>query len=234
MENPTINIYCDESCHLENDHHKSMVIGGISCPISKVRDISLKIRHLKEKHNMNRKMEIKWTKISPAKYDFYSDLINLFVREECLRFRAIKIVDKKQLNHQKFHQTHNEWYYKMYYDMLRHILQPYKNYKIYIDIKDTIGCEKVCKLKDILQYTNKNKAIDVQQIHSHESELLQLADVLIGAVGYKDRINEINVSLSQTKIKLCEKIEQTLNVSFDKNSRYSDQKFNLFLWEGNK
>lgn len=234
MENPTINIYCDESCHLENDHHKSMVIGGISCPINKVRDISLKIRHLKEKHNMNRKMEIKWTKISPAKYDFYSNLIDLFVSEECLRFRAIKIADKKQLNHQKFHQTHNEWYYKMYYDMLRHILQPYKNYKIYVDIKDTIGCEKVCKLKDILQYTNKNKAIDVQQIRSHESELLQLADVLIGAVGYKDRINEINVSPSQTKIKLCEKIEQTLSVSFEKNSRYSDQKFNLFLWEGNK
>lgn len=234
MENPVINIYCDESCHLENDHHKSMVIGGISCPISKVRDISLKIRQLKEKHNLNRKMEIKWTKISPAKYDFYSDLIDLYVNEECLRFRAIKITDKKQLNHKKFHQTHNEWYYKMYYDMLRHILQPYKNYKIYIDIKDTIGCEKVCKLKEILQYTNKNKAIDVQQIRSHESELLQLADVLIGAVGYKDRINEINVQPSLTKKNLCEKIEYMLNVSFDKNSRYSDQKFNLFLWEGNK
>ena len=234
MENPIINIYCDESCHLENDHHKSMVIGGVSCPISKVRDISLKIRQLKEKHNLNRKMEIKWTKISPAKYDFYSDLIDLYVNEECLRFRAIKIADKNQLNHKKFHQTHNEWYYKMYYDMLRHILQPYKDYKIYIDIKDTIGCEKVGKLKDILQYTNKNKAIDVQQIRSHESELLQLADVLIGAIGYKDRINEISVQPSLTKIKLCEKIEHMLDISFDKNSRYSDQKFNLFLWEGNK
>ncbi|MCM1295448.1 MAG: DUF3800 domain-containing protein [Muribaculaceae bacterium] len=234
MENPIINIYCDESCHLENDHHKSMVIGGISCPISKVRDISLKIRQLKEKHNMNRKMEIKWTKISPAKYDFYSDLVDLYVNEECLRFRAIKIADKKQLNHKKFHQTHNEWYYKMYYDMLRHILQPYKDYKIYVDIKDTIGCEKVCKLKDILQHTNKNKAIDVQQIRSHESELLQLADVLIGAIGYRDRINEITVQPSQSKIKLCEKIEHALGVSFDRNSRYSDQKFNLFLWEGNK
>ncbi len=232
MENPTINIYCDESCHLQNDHHKSMVIGGISCPVSKVRDISLKIRQLKEKHNLNRKMEIKWTKISPAKCDFYADLIDLYVNEECLRFRAIKIIDKKQLNHKKFRQTHNEWYYKMYYNMLRHILQPYKNYKIYIDIKDTIGCEKVCKLKNILHYTNK--AIDVQQIRSHESELLQLADLLIGAIGYKDRINEINVQPSQTKMELCNKIECMLGVSFDKNSRYSDQKFNLFLWDGNK
>lgn len=234
METPVINIYCDESCHLENDHHKSMVIGGISCPINKVRDIGLKIRQLKEKHNMNRKMEIKWIKISPAKYDFYSDLIDLFVKEECLRFRAIKIADKKQLNHKKFHQTHNEWYYKMYYDMLRHILQPYKNYKIYVDIKDTIGCEKICKLKDILQYTSKNKSIEVQQIRSHESELLQLADVLIGAVGYKDRMSEVNTKPSPAKIELCEKIEHVLGVDFGKNSRYSEQKFNLFLWEGNK
>lgn len=234
MENPTINIYCDESCHLENDHHKSMVIGGISCPISKVRDISLKIRHLKEKHNMNRKTEIKWTKISPAKNDFYLDLIDLFRKEECLRFRAIKISDKKQLNHEKFHQTHNEWYYKMYYDMLRHILQPHKNYKIYIDIKDTIGCEKVCKLTEILQNKNRNKDIEVQQIRSYESELLQLADVLIGAVGYKDRVNEMDIKPSQTKLNLCEKIQFLFGVDFDENSRFYEQKFNLFIWEGNK
>ena len=90
----------------------------------------------------------------------------------------------------------------------------------------------MCKLKNILHYTNK--AIDVQQIRSHESELLQLADLLIGAIGYKDRINEINVQPSQTKMELCNKIECMLGVSFDKNSRYSDQKFNLFLWDGNK
>ena len=41
MELPVINIYCDESCHLENDKHTSMVLGGVSCPISKVRDISI-------------------------------------------------------------------------------------------------------------------------------------------------------------------------------------------------
>lgn len=26
------NIYCDESCHLENDGQKSMVLGAVSCP----------------------------------------------------------------------------------------------------------------------------------------------------------------------------------------------------------
>ena len=27
-----LNIYCDESCHLENDHQKVMAIAGIACP----------------------------------------------------------------------------------------------------------------------------------------------------------------------------------------------------------
>lgn len=30
--NGTYNIYCDESCHLEHDRQKAMVLGGIWCP----------------------------------------------------------------------------------------------------------------------------------------------------------------------------------------------------------
>lgn len=238
MERPIINIYCDESCHLENDNHKSMVVGGISCPISKVRDITSKIKLLKETHKLPRNREVKWTKISPAKEKFYSELVELFVKEDCLRFRAIKIADKKQLNHEKFNQTHNDWYYKIYYDMLKHILQPHKDYNIYIDIKDTIGCQKICKLKDILQYKTRNDAVSIQriqQIRSYESEILQLADVLIGAVGYEDRISELGTQEpSSVKLSLCRKIEEVLSVDFNRKSRFSDEKFNLLIWEGNK
>ena len=234
INRPEINIYCDESCHLENDLHKSMVIGGISCPITKIRDITNKIKLLKERYNIPRYQEIKWTKISPSKKDFYIELRNLFVKENSLRFRAIKIVDKKQLNHEKFKQTHNDWYYKIYYDMLKHILQPHKNYNIYIDIKDTIGSQKVLKLKEILKYKKQNENLDIlkiQEIRSYESELLQLADILIGAVGYYDRIKILS-KYSRIKEKICKLIEENLFIDFDKKSRFVDEKFNLFLWEG--
>ena len=228
-----VNIYCDESCHLERDIHKSMIIGGISCPIGKIRDITQKIKQLKEKHGLPRNREIKWIKISPAKQDFYKELIDLFTKESSLRFRAIKVVDKNQLNHAKFNQTHNDWYYKIYYDMLKHILQPHKNYNIYIDIKDTIGCEKICKLKEILEYKKHGENLDIlkiQQIRSNESELLQLADVLIGAVGYYDRIKQDNYS--KAKKEICKLIEENLSIDFNRKSRFTDEKFNLFLWEG--
>ena len=37
------NIYCDESCHMENDHLKAMVLG--LCGVQdKVKEISIRIR----------------------------------------------------------------------------------------------------------------------------------------------------------------------------------------------
>lgn len=41
------NIYCDESCHLENDHQKVMVLGAIWCSLDKVKEISKRIREKK-------------------------------------------------------------------------------------------------------------------------------------------------------------------------------------------
>ena len=39
MMKPTINIYCDESCHLQNDKEPVMVIGAVYCPIEKKEEI---------------------------------------------------------------------------------------------------------------------------------------------------------------------------------------------------
>lgn len=67
----TYNIYCDESCHMENDHQNVMVLGAIWCPIEKVQEISKRIREKKIEHGLSPAFEIKWTKVSPAKKKFY-------------------------------------------------------------------------------------------------------------------------------------------------------------------
>ena len=46
------NIYCDESCHLEHDHQKIMVLGAIRCDKTYKSQIVKEIRAIKEKHNM--------------------------------------------------------------------------------------------------------------------------------------------------------------------------------------
>ena len=70
----TINIYCDESCHLEHDAQPAMVLGAVWCSGDRARDVSSAIREAKVRHGLPSSFEIKWGKVSPGKLDFYVDL----------------------------------------------------------------------------------------------------------------------------------------------------------------
>ena len=146
------NIYCDESCHLENgrDRDYAMAIGGIWCADEKKKEVFSQIREIKRKHCIAPDAEIKWNKVSPAQLDYYLDLVNFFFDNSDLHFRVNVIPDKRQLKHELFGQTHDEFYYKAYFNMLKTILEPGCRYNIYIDIKDTQGQKKVERLQECL------------------------------------------------------------------------------------
>lgn len=57
------------------------------------------------------------------------------------------IPDKTELHHQKFNQTHDNFYYKMYFDLLKTIFEPKAFYDIYVDIKDSQGQKKLKNYK---------------------------------------------------------------------------------------
>ena len=138
------NFYCDESCHLPNDGNKIMVLGGIWCPKEKTREINDRIRDIKSKYEIG--TEMKWVKVSAAKLEAYADLVNYFFDDDDLHFRALVVDNKDKINHEAFDQTHDDWYYKMYFDMIKTILTPGSGYYIYLDIKDTKSKTKIRKL----------------------------------------------------------------------------------------
>jgi len=96
------NVYCDESCHLENDHQKVMTLGAIWCATEKVREISIRIREKKIQHGLKADFEIKWTKVSPAKESFYLDIVDYFFDVDDLHFRGLVVPDKSKLRHEVF------------------------------------------------------------------------------------------------------------------------------------
>lgn len=53
------NIYCDETCHLEHDKERTMVIGGIKCPKSFRRYVIQSIFSIKETFGIPKYAEIK-------------------------------------------------------------------------------------------------------------------------------------------------------------------------------
>ncbi|AMQ88523.1 MULTISPECIES: DUF3800 domain-containing protein [Marinobacter] len=224
------NVYCDESCHLENDGQKAMVLGAVWCPKDKRLEIAERIREIKQKHGLERGFEIKWTKVSPSKFAFYQDIIDYFFDDDDLHFRGLVVPDKSVLDHERHRQDHDEWYYKMYFTMLKTVFDPDSRYYVYIDIKDTLGHEKVEKLQDILctnVYDFSRKMIaDVKRVHSHEVEHLQIADLLIGALSYLHR----ELSGNSAKEALIARIRQRSGYRLTLNTMMRELKFNLLIW----
>jgi len=224
------NIYCDESCHLENDSQTAMVLGAVWCPNDKVREITKRIREIKNEHGIRKYFEIKWTKVSKAKERFYLDIVNYFFDNNDLHFRGVIIPDKSTLAHDKFKQTHDEWYYKMYFTLLQVIIDPSANYNIYLDIKDTQGGKKVQKLKEALSnniFDFDSKIINkIQIVRSEEVQLVQLTDLLIGALSYLYR----DLSSSEAKVKLIDKIKIGSGYALTKTTLLREGKFNILVW----
>ena len=134
---------------------------------------------------------MKWTKISPGKLNLYKDIVNYYFDDDDLHFRAVIIPDKSKLDHHRFHQTHDDWYYKMYFDMLKVIFNPSDRYEVYIDIKDSNSYRKAQKLREVCSNSMYDFSQSVIQrlhpIRSEEVQIMQLVDILIGAVGYENR-----------------------------------------------
>jgi hypothetical protein len=227
----TFNIYCDESCHLEHDGVPVMAWGAVYCPAEEVRTVTEAVRKLKSAHGLAPEFEAKWTKVSPAKIEFYRELVDLFLADERLRFRGLVVPDKGLLEHARFDQSQDDWYYKMYFTMLRPIFCAPHHYRIYLDVKDTRGGPKTRKLHEVLAnslYDFDRQAIErVQQVRSHESELLQITDILIGALTYANR----GLATSPAKAALIARLRDRLGPSIlTRTSTFTATKFNILLW----
>jgi hypothetical protein len=226
----TYNIYCDESCHLQHDGQKVMVLGAIWCPLEKTRDIAIRLREKKRLHGLSPDLEIKWTKVSPAKIAFYQDVLDYFFDDDDLHFRAVVIADKNRLRHEDFGQDHDTWYYKMMFTLLEPLLSPESCYRIYLDQKDTRSAQKVRSLHEVLSnnlYDFNRKIIQwVQVTPSHEVEQLQLADLLIGAVNYANR----SLNTSTAKNALVARMRQRSRYSLTRTTLLREPKVNIFIW----
>jgi hypothetical protein len=226
----TFNVYCDESGHLPNDSQPNMVLGAVWCPLERVREMSDALRKLKKDYGLSPLMEVKWTKISPAKVDFYLALVDFFFDQVNLRFRALVVLDKSRLDHDAFAQDHDTWYYKMYFSMLKVIITPDDRFRIYLDIKDTHSADKMRKLHGVLCNNiydfDQNIIERVQTVRSHEVELLQLADLLIGAVQHAGR-GPLNDS---AKDKVVRRVQQRSRYGLIRSTLVTEKKLNIFIW----
>lgn len=224
------NVYCDESCHLISNNSQYMLIGAVYCPKYKIKKVNEYIEHLKENYNLSKTIELKWNKIDKKTERLYLDIVNYFFNNDDLKFRVI-VIDRTKLNHEKYNQTENDFYHKAYYDMLKYIITPGNSYNIYPDIKDTNSYYYHQVMLDYLRIKmsdlNKKTIKKVQPIRSYEAPILQINDILIGALSYYYR----NLSGNSVKLNIISEINKLYQNSFNTSSNYNNTKFNIFIWK---
>lgn len=227
------NVYCDESCHLQNDGIGVMLLGAVWCPESKKGEITSRIKDIKKRHNLPSHFEIKWNKVSKSKIDFYGDIVDFFFDDDDLQFRAVLVPDKKAFKY-KGKLNHDTYYYALYFQLMLAILDPDCAYNIYVDIKDTKGQQKLDQLQEFLcnpeltQLDFSKKIIKrIQQVRSHEVPILQMTDVLLGAIGYTNRGLGGNVG----KMELIEKIKKRTGYSLMHSTLPKEKKLNLTVFK---
>lgn len=222
-------VYCDESrpdlLGSKNPPAQFMVIGSLWLATEHRDSYKQAVHELRNRHNVGG--EFKWQKVSPSRQTFYDELIDWFFRQgDDLRFRCIA-VEHEKVNLLKFHNKDQELgFYKFYYQMLHHWILDCNEYSVYCDFKSNRQSDRLHVLQKCLEASNlSSQILAVQSIRSKESVLMQLADVLTGAVGAS-----LNGTLQSESAKaiLVSGIEARLERPIGHTIK-AEQKFNVFV-----
>lgn len=227
-----LELYCDESRQDLLAEKGSIsannifcCIGGIMVPSASRQAIKVRVNQLKRQHDIHN--EIKWTTVSPSRLEFYVDLVDLFFATPELSFRTV-VIDASKVRNNIFNNDDQELgYYKFYYQLLYHWLNSANCYRIYTDQKTNREKKRLKDLRHIINNSIKegNPIDSIQAIDSSESVLLQMQNVLMGAVGYK--YNYQGEGQSWAKESIVHRIEKHIKKSISATPA-SERKFNIF------
>ncbi len=220
-------IFIDESCHLENDGISVMCIGYIKVPTENYIDLREEIILLK--NNYKTSSELKWNKFSDSRIPFYKALVDLFFASP-LEFRCVLVKYKDRLRHEDFNQgSHDNFYYKMIYYLLKPN-KPVSQYRVFLDIKDTRGKEKLNKIHEVFENFHKGTSPfkHFQHIRSHDNVFIQLADFFIGAITYKARVAAGEDFKNTGRLEFISYLEEVSGFTLSEGTVPWETKFNIF------
>jgi len=218
-------IYCDESSWealYNKNAHKYAAIGGVWIPADERVSIKHSLNELKMRYGLFG--EMKWNKVCPQSYDLYKDLIDLFFSNEKIRFRTI-CIHAEEINHERFNAGSGELgFYKFYFQLIHHWMLMGNSYQVFLDFKTNGYQHRVQELGKFLSRTSTAKLTQIQALPSEQSVLIQLSDVLTGAVAAAFNAEEIK---SNSKRMIKELIEKHLGHNICATAA-SEDKFNVF------
>lgn len=221
-------LYCDEN-NIQAAHY--MLIGGLWLRQPLEETLRAHLTQVRQQFNMT--AEFKWTKVSQAKIPAYQAWVDGFFTLREAEFRCI-VVDTTLLDYHTYHKNDQELgFYKFYYQLVSRNIQPGNLYWLYTDERTNRKKNRLDVLKIITNRYWKKKANceplrAVEPRRSHGEDILQLADVLLGAVGYAWNEGKN----SPAKMELMAHIAKRLGrPSLRLATSPSFKRFNIWQWQ---
>jgi hypothetical protein len=223
-----VNIYCDESRY-SNTGDPYLVIGAVKCLRNRKPEIVAALNEIKREYGIGG--EFGWKSASPNKGDFYKAVIDWFVGCDDLLFRCV-IVNKDNL----WSSDDEDGFYVAYHQLLYHWLNPENVYHIYLDKKKNSRQRRVDTLRRKTEWSMPNgcKLACMEEVESRECALVQVADLLIGCMGYEWNGHTDSNRYPQAsayKNELCAYLARRLGRPTLRFSTWaSERKFNVFAF----
>lgn len=237
-------IICDES----GTNTRYLIIGALIIPRNNHPLLINELRDMKAGLHLRWEGEVKWGKVSKRYLPKYKTLMEWFfkhLKSNHLRFRA-HVIDTHKKEYREYGDGDKEKsFYKIFFHLLIQCIRRLaveeegSNVLILLDDKKNRYPFRLPVLKKTLNATLKrdfklnNIVANVEPRHSSGSKsegLIQIVDVLIGAIGYVRNRSHEEKSASLAKKKLIACIEDLLGarLEYDTNATAS---FNIWAFD---
>jgi len=218
-----LDIYVDETCQ---NNHRYMVLGGVALRSRFAGELAAHFEA--EKVRLGISQELKWTKVSRARLSAYEQIVDeyfRFARARQVKFHSV-VVDTWKLDHARFSGGDEETgFSKFIYQLLvsdfgrryaaDHRIQVYLDFRAIKDSQARLDELKLAMNNGI----NARWGVDtrpyrrVQFRKSRETTLLQVADILLGAVGFHKNQKHLDPNTAAHKVALADRIAGHVGVT---------------------
>jgi hypothetical protein len=231
-----VEIYCDESL----DRGGYDLIGGVWVTPAQASKLRRKIAHLRTVHRYPHEFKFKKSggRLSPVYSELVPVLGDHFASGHNGAFNCIA-VKRSEVDFGRYHEGSKELgFYKFYTLLLCKRVRPGETYLLYVDERSDRVSTRLMDMRDVVNAASRRDlrlgydcVRDVQARDSVTDELVQVADVLLGAVGYHVGGLHLRPGMSQAKAELADRLARRLGrPSLAVPSSPWQVGFNVWVW----
>lgn len=238
-------IFADES---NTDKARFMLIGGVWVDELTYSQVVAECKKFKSDNGWGEKTKFNWKNISKKTLQQYFKFIDIFFKYN-LQFNCI-IIDRKEIDLKANENKDPELgFYKFYYQLLRKNSKSGIPYYIYLDRRNNSEPKRLETLKQFLQKDNHpinwlgfritEKGLNIPSlkfVNSDTFDLIQMSDLLLGAIGFQYNNRHMQQDASQNKVDFANYIASKIKM---KNLVFATGKngyknMNLWLFKSEK